>query len=236
MYFEIAVLKPTNSGVDLYLGDEGKGTRFAGSFGRGFPMSRSMERGQGIFILNKPFSERFNVQGPRSIQSRSGLKGVGNDLRRFMSENYNITFGKIMVSGHFDSFYEFEEEPQGKIKLEQPPCKNMAEKMPEESVQPNEVDYSVGRTIIEQLKSLNPLFKGEYAIKQMVLLDNGVKLIMYSDQPYKQIEIILTPMDTYNITFRKMRGLKVTSEETVEGVYFDQMDKIIRSKIFGDRM
>jgi hypothetical protein len=48
-----------------------------------------------------------------------------------------------------------------------------------------------------------------------------------SGSTFTHIRVELTPMDTYNVTFYKIRNVTIKNEVTVSGVYVDNLKAVI---------
>jgi hypothetical protein len=67
--------------------------------------------------------------------------------------------------------------------------------------------------------------------KDFCAIDNGLRFRMpsnFAKDGINLVEIVLTPMDEYNLIFSRLRAGKVKEITRFEGVYCDQLHRLFR--------
>lgn len=90
----------------------------------------------------------------------------------------------------------------------------------------------VQQTIIDQLKALNRLFVIDYGVKKIIAFPDGIRLYI-GGRKVTNVDIKYDyGADLYNLEFHKLSHKTFeTKTEKIKGVYVDQLDDIIRSKL-----
>jgi hypothetical protein len=94
----------------------------------------------------------------------------------------------------------------------------------------------VGKTILEQLKAENPLFRSDYGVKAILLLedDSGIRLHTKNGRKVINIDIKYdSGSDLYQVEFHKQKGKYGLTWETktLDGVFFDQLNRLIQKEL-----
>ena len=85
----------------------------------------------------------------------------------------------------------------------------------------------IARTIIDQLGGGR--FQVMTGAKNFMALDSGLSFKLPSSfavNGINYVRVTLTPMDDYTVEFMRVRGLKVTTVNTREGVYCDVLAEV----------
>ena len=65
---------------------------------------------------------------------------------------------------------------------------------------------------------------------KFTLLENGVSFRFLGSKKMNHVEVILTPMDTFNLTLRKVTVTKYQEVKKLTGVYCDQLGEMFRDE------
>lgn len=88
---------------------------------------------------------------------------------------------------------------------------------------------TVAKTIIHQIRSLDPLAFAAWGAKEFVNMNNGLKfktsgLCKWKGYVYVKYN---EGLDLYDIEFAKVRNLEWKKEKEVKGLYYDQIIDVI---------
>lgn len=100
------------------------------------------------------------------------------------------------------------------------------------------VPTNIQKTIVEQLSMFNPLFLIDYSIKAILWNDDGRSVRFHVRKKRKIINIDViydAGSDLYNIKAYKVEGLDCKEIFNGKGFYFDQLDEIFSSIVYGKR-
>lgn len=99
------------------------------------------------------------------------------------------------------------------------------------------VSNQIGRTIWTQLRQLDKWALGDWGAKDAVYMKDGLKFktsgaVKFKGYVYIQLD---QGRDLYNVIFAKVRKFEWKEDSRVEGVYADQLVKIIDRKVLGKK-
>jgi hypothetical protein len=93
-------------------------------------------------------------------------------------------------------------------------------------------ENNIAKTILKQLGGNK--FIAMTGAKNLIDLGNGLSLKLpgagFTKNGINYVKIILTPSDTYNIEFGKIRGTTYKIINTINDAYFDQLQEIFTSE------
>lgn len=90
---------------------------------------------------------------------------------------------------------------------------------------------TIANTILQQLGGHK--FTVMTGAKNLIGLSDGLSLRLpsnFATDGINYIRITLSPADTYDIEFARIRGLKITPLGSIDGVYCDDLRRIISDK------
>ena len=88
-------------------------------------------------------------------------------------------------------------------------------------------DLTVARTILEQLGGQR--FVAMTGARKFIGAANSLSFrLPRASQGINVVRVILTPADTYDVEFLRVRAGEVTPVETCDGVYCDQLQDIFQ--------
>ena len=92
---------------------------------------------------------------------------------------------------------------------------------------------SIAQTILSQIKGLDPMAMMAWGSKELVAMRDGLKfktsgMVKWKGYVYVQYD---EGQDLYNVIFAKIRKYEWIEQERVEGVFFDQLVKIIDRRV-----
>lgn len=88
---------------------------------------------------------------------------------------------------------------------------------------------AVAETILEQLGG--NMFVAMSGAKYLVKTEDSLRFKFRGSKKYNYLEVTLTPADVYDLRFCKLgKWGEVETEETVEGIYFDQLQAVFAAE------
>jgi len=102
---------------------------------------------------------------------------------------------------------------------------------------------TVQRTILDQLRALNPFYLADYEIKDIVTIgENTVRLCMRGREHVNADITFDRGQDLYNVSAHRLRnhGLDLKKIYEIEGIFWEQLDETLKlvvetasSELFG---
>lgn len=92
---------------------------------------------------------------------------------------------------------------------------------------------NVAKTILDQIKSLDPMAMFAWGAKDLVAMNDGLKfktsgMVRWKGYVYVQYD---EGHDLYNVIFAQLRKMEWIERDRVEGVYFDQLTSVIDAQV-----
>lgn len=92
---------------------------------------------------------------------------------------------------------------------------------------------SIAKTILSQIKGLDPMAMFAWGAKDLVAMRDGLKfktsgMVRWKGYVYVQYD---EGQDLYNVIFAQIRKAEWIERERVEGVYFDQLTSVIDAQV-----
>jgi hypothetical protein len=97
-----------------------------------------------------------------------------------------------------------------------------------------EIDYNIGKTILQQIKTIDFWALGSWGAKDYVLLKNGIQFKVKGWHNQSKIIIKLNGNDTYDIEYGRISKLNWITMEKVDDVYNENLvmciDRLIKTQ------